>query len=101
MKALSGPGCGMDYLSPITGSILQGPTASQQQAADKTSQLRRQRQMQRNITAQDEQLEYQVESAEELSAIREERDSDHPHRRRPSQNPAPNDSDEPHIDLTA
>ena len=90
----------MDYLNPITGSILQGPTASQLQSADKTSQLRRQRRMQRNIAVQDEQLEYQVESAEELSAIREERDSDH-HRRRPSQNPAPNDSDEPHIDLTA
>lgn len=90
----------MDYLNPITGSILQGPTASQLQSADKTSQLRRQRRMQRNIAVQDEQLEYQVESAEELSAIREERDSDHP-RRRPAQSPANDDSDEPHIDLTA
>jgi len=90
----------MDYLNPITGSILQGPQASQQQSADKARQLRRQRQMQRNIAEQDEQLEYQVESAEELSAIREDRDSDH-HRRRPSQEPSDKDSDEPHIDLTA
>ncbi|MCC6424539.1 MAG: hypothetical protein IT447_13780 [Phycisphaerales bacterium] len=91
----------MDYLSPITGSILQGPTASQQQSAEKTSQLRRQRQMQRNIAVQDEQLEYQVESAEELSAIREERNQDHPQRKRPTPNPSAEDSDEPHIDLTA
>ncbi|MCC7351686.1 MAG: hypothetical protein IT446_14085 [Phycisphaerales bacterium] len=91
----------MDYLSPITGSILQGPTASQQQSADKTSQLRRQRRMQRNIAVQDEQLEYQVESAEELSAIREERNSDHPHHRPPTHQPTSDDSDEPHIDLTA
>lgn len=90
----------MNFLNPIAGSILQGPQASQEQSADKVRQLRRQRQMQRNIAVQDEQMEYQVESAEELSAIREERDSDH-RRRQPPQYPAADDNDEPHIDLTA
>jgi hypothetical protein len=59
----------MTDLNPITGSILQAPLVQQLRAADKSKQLRRTLDIEKNAAApSEEETEESVASAEELSA---------------------------------
>lgn len=94
----------MTQFNPLVGSILQSTQVQRQQAAAKSRDARRAMEIEKNIALQDEQLEHQVESSEELKPIREERQSDHQRSRNSQSHTAesssPNDS-RPSLDLTA
>jgi len=89
----------MTQLNPFVNSVLQSGVVQRQQAAVKQAQIRRTQQLAKNVAAEDEQLESQVENTEELKPVRPEQDSDQrPHK----DNEPPKDDDEkPRLDLTA
>jgi hypothetical protein len=85
----------MTQFNPFVGSVLQSTLVQRQQSAEKSSQIRRTQQLQKNIAAEDEQLKEQVESSQELTPAREQRDTDeHPKHNH-------DDEDDDHVDLTA
>jgi hypothetical protein len=90
----------MTQFNPFVNSTLQSPVVQRQQAAAKATQVRRVQQLARNVAAEDEQLESQVESSEELTPTRKQQDSDQRPKREP-QSSQDSDSDQPHVDLTA
>ena len=89
----------MTQFNPFVNSTLQSPVVQRQQAATKASQIRRAQQLARNVAAEDEQLESQVESSEELTPTRREQDSDQRPKKDPQQ--PKGDDEPPHVDLTA
>ncbi len=62
----------MTYFNPLTGAPLQGGQVQEQLAAAKARQVRRAQAVARNVAAAGDTFEHQVESTEELSAIRDE-----------------------------
>ena len=93
----------MSQINPFTGSILQSPQVQRQQAADKDRQVRKAQERTKNTALTDDQTEHQVESSEELAAVKD--DQRHQRRfKRPKHTgkTSPEDKDEdPHLDLTA
>lgn len=89
----------MTQFNPLVGSILQSTQVQRQQAAAKARDVRRAREVEKNIALQDDVLEHQVESSEELKPIREERQSDHPRSRRGAAQNPPSESG-PRLDVT-
>src|SRR5690348_4516795 len=98
-------GRSMSQINPFTGSVLQAPQVQRQQATDKDRQLRRAADQQKNAALQGEQLEHQVESAEELPEIHDQDTPDPRKRKKRSQghdeDQKDTGADEQHIDVTA
>ena len=88
----------MSQVNPFAGYIAGSSHVQRQQALHKDRQVRRTQQLAKNIALQDDQLEHQVESSEELSPIRDERDTDPKERKR--KRPPPKD-EPPHVDVRA
>ena len=65
----------MTYFNPLTGAPLQGGQVQEQLAAAKARQVRRAQTVARNVAAEGDTFEHQVESTEELSAIHDEQQS--------------------------
>jgi hypothetical protein len=95
----------MTQINPFVGSVVQSTQVQRQQAAAKDRDVRKAREMEKNLALQDDQLEHQVESSEELKAIREERPSDHRRDRKQEhhqhQKQQQTDQDKPNLDVTA
>lgn len=95
----------MSEITPFIASVLQSPGVQKQQAAEKTSQIRRQQELRRNVAAEGDRYQRVVESPEEIKPIHDERDDARDHRRkrqRHSPNHASEDGDPPpHLDVTA
>jgi hypothetical protein len=93
----------MDFINPLAGSLLQSTAVQRQQSADKQRQVRRAQAIERDVAAQDDQLEHQVESSEELPPVNDE----HPeheqqkNKKRGMHNKPDEDDNQPHLDLTA
>lgn len=95
----------MSEITPFIASVLQSPGVQKQQTAEKTSQLRRQQELRRNIAAEGDRYQRVVESPEEIKPIHDERDDARNHKRkkrRHLQDSAENTDDlTPHLDVTA
>ena len=96
----------MSQINPFTGSILQAPQVQRQQATDKDRHLRRASDLSKNAALQDDQLEHQVESSEELTPThadqKQQRQFKRPRTKHEGdETPDEKDGEEPHIDLTA
>ncbi len=94
----------MDAINPIAGSLMQSPAASAQQSLEKTRHVRRMQLLEKDVAAEDEQLEHQVENSQEVVEIHDE-DNAHPENQRRRKKP---EADEPSgdqppggLDLTA
>ena len=68
-------GWGMTSFNPLTGASLPGGQVQEQLAAAKARQVRRAQTVARNVAAEGDTFEHQVESTEELSAIHDEQQS--------------------------
>lgn len=92
----------MTDFNPLAGAILGSAQVQQQSDLQKQRQLRRAQTLRKNVAAQADQLDHQVESPEE-PAPTDDGPSDHPGRqkKRDPRNPANQDDDRPHIDLKA
>jgi predicted helicase len=77
----------MTQFNPIAGSILQSTPLQRQQASEKARQLRHVQQLEKNIAAEDDRLEHQVESSEELKNIHEDQSQGQSQQRKPKQEP--------------
>jgi hypothetical protein len=94
----------MSQINPLAGSILQSTQLQREQDGQKVQQVRRAEQLRKNIAAEDDRLEHQVESAEELRSVREDGNSGSNGKRRQPGEPghADDEGDEAgHIDVTA
>jgi hypothetical protein len=91
-------------INPFSGYVAQGTQVERLQAAEKTRQVRREQTLSKNVAAQDDQLEHQVESADAIVSIHDDQQQQNPqqHQSRQEQ-PQPEDGEEPppHIDITA
>ncbi len=76
----------MSQINHFAGSVLQATQVQKQQETEKNRQVRRANALLKNIAVEDDRLEYQVESPEEIKPIREESREGH---------------EPPHVDLTA
>jgi hypothetical protein len=89
-------------INPFSGYVAQGSQVERLQAADKARQVRREQTLSKNVAAQDDQLEHQVESADAIVSIHDDQRGQNPqqHQRR---NPSKPDEGEepPHLDVTA
>lgn len=95
----------MDIINPLAGSYAQSTQVQRQQSADKQRQVRRTQVVQKNVALQDDQLEHQVESSEELPPLHDEQPEHEQQKRRKrggaDTNADENEDDHPHLDLTA
>jgi hypothetical protein len=91
----------MTYINPISGTAMAAAVQQEQLATDKTRQIRRQQNAQRNAAATD-QFEHVVENAEEVAPIhddasREGKPKYAPREKKPDgENPS---EDKPRIDV--
>jgi hypothetical protein len=91
----------MTQLNPLAGSILGSAQAQHHVDVEKSRQVRRAQVLQKNVALQDDQLEHQVESSEELAPIHHEAEGQgQQDPRHPSKKQKPED-EKPHIDLKA
>ena len=95
----------MTYFNPLAGTPLQGGQVQEQLAAAKARQVRRAQTLARNVAAEGDTFEHQVESAEDLSDIRDGQNSggqpDPRGRRDDEQDPPAGDDDHPRLDVKA
>jgi hypothetical protein len=94
----------MSQIDPFTASVLQSPYVQRQQASEKDRQARKAADQEKDAALADDQLEHQVESAEELTPIHEQEKQDRDFKRSRHGHSADadeEDGEEPHLDLTA
>jgi hypothetical protein len=90
----------MDMINPLATSLYQSTQLQEQQSVEKQRIIRRAQAMEKDVAAKDDELEHQVESAEEPTAIHdEEPDNDEPREQKQSRKGAKEEP--PHLDLTA
>ncbi len=90
----------MSAVNPLAGAILQSVQTQRQMATEKERQVRHEQDLERNIAAEDDRFEHQVESADIVTDPDEgqqQRDKQNPKRKKPKKD----DDDKPHVDLTA
>ena len=92
----------MTELNPLSGAILQSLQSQRQQGIEKERQVRRAQILSKDVAAQDDRFEHQVESADELPHVNdEERQQQENAKRQPRQKSHDADEEEPRIDLKA
>jgi len=90
----------MTDFNPLSGSILGSAQAQHHVEAEKTRQVRRAQALRKNVALQDDQLEHQVESSEELTPIHDEYEGQGQQEPRQPKKQK-DDGENPHIDLKA
>ncbi|HWB54468.1 MAG TPA: hypothetical protein VG722_09755 [Tepidisphaeraceae bacterium] len=91
----------MTQFNPLSGAIFQSGMVQQQQAADKTSQIRRNQQLEKNAALEDDQMENQVESSEEITPVDDADEQSLDQFNRRNKKPYKGEDGKPHIDVTA
>jgi hypothetical protein len=88
--------------NPLAGALMGGAQAQQQVDVEKQRQLRRAQALRKNVALQDDQLEHQVESSEEISPVHDESEGKSgggdKHPGHPPKHP---DNSHPHVDVKA
>lgn len=94
----------MTYINPLAGALLTGSVAQQQASTEKARQVRRAQTVARNIAAQADTLDHEVENPEAVTPVRDEgsgpqqpRDG----RRQPGSEPPADGNDEGRLDVRA
>jgi hypothetical protein len=94
----------MTQINPLAGAIMGSAQAQHQAAVQKQRQVRRSQTQRKNLTADDDQLEHQVESSEEVTPIHDEGNK-HPDKRdgQPHRHAKDSDTSElpSHLDVKA
>jgi hypothetical protein len=92
----------MTDFNPLAGAILGSSQAQQIADLQKQRQVRRAQTLRKNAAAPDEQLDHQVESAEEIAPLHDA-PNEHPDQqsKRDPRHPKPKADDKPHIDVKA
>jgi hypothetical protein len=89
-------------INPFSGYVAQGTQVERLQAAEKSRQVRREQTLSKNVAAQDDQLEHQVESADAIVSIHDDGQHQNPHQHQRRNPPKPDEGeDPPHLDVTA
>ncbi len=94
----------MSYINPFAAVLQASPAAQRQLSADKARQSRQSTALTRNIAADDDRLEHQVDSAEFVSSIHDEQSQhDEPgqHQRKRHAEAEDTDAAEPRLDIKA
>lgn len=93
----------MSQINPFTASVLQTPQVQRQQSVDKDRQVRRAAELAKNTALADDQMEHQVESAEELTPLTEEQRRERRFKKPTHHKPKPDttEDDESHLDIQA
>jgi len=93
----------MDTINPLAGYLQQSVQVERSASDDKQRNVRRSQVLEKNVAAQDDELEHQVESTEDIVQIHDEQ-KDQPPGKRSKRHPQPttDDKDKPaRLDLTA
>lgn len=90
----------MTQFNPLTGAILQSPMVQQQQSSEKTSQIRRSQQLEKNAALEEDELEHQVESSEELTPTDDDHAGQGGQYKRRGKTPYKGDDGREHVDIT-
>ena len=92
----------MTDFNPLAGAILGSAQVQQQIDLQKQRQLRRAQALRKNVAAQSDRLDHQVESPEEAAPIYDNSD-EQPHQKskRDPRHPPAKDDGNPHIDVRA
>ena len=91
-------------INSLSGALIQSTQLQLQQASDKTKQARRAQDLARNVTAEDEELENQIENAEEVTPVHEDSRKQDKHRKQQQHKHEEEESDDPgsaRLDLKA
>jgi hypothetical protein len=94
----------MDIINPLAGYLQGSSQVERTQTDEKQRQVRRSQILEKNVAAQDDELEHQVESTEDVVEIHDEQHEQPPKKRSPRHSaPPPTDgeTDPSHLDLTA
>ena len=90
----------MSAVNPLAGAILQSVQTQRQMATEKERQISHEQDLHKNIAAEDDRFEHQVESAEIVTDPDEgnqQHDKQNPKRKKSKQD----EDEKPHVDLTA
>ncbi|HEY1686322.1 MAG TPA: hypothetical protein VGG19_16260 [Tepidisphaeraceae bacterium] len=91
----------MSQLNPLSGAILQTGYVQQQQSAEKSAQLRRSQELEKDAALEDDELEHQVESSGEETPIDDGNDKRGGDFKKNKKKPYKGDDGQQHVDLTA
>jgi hypothetical protein len=93
----------MDTINPLAGYLQQSVQVERSASDDKQRQVRRSQVLEKNVATQDDELEHQVESTEDVVQIHDEQKDQPPSKRRKRHLPTPttDENTPPHLDLTA
>lgn len=92
----------MTDFNPMAGAILGSAQAQHQIDVQKQGQLRRAQTLRKNVATQDDQLEHQVESTEEIQPVdAREHEQSRQQKQDPRQPGRQKDDDRPRIDVKA
>jgi len=93
----------MDTINPLAGYLQQSVQVERSASDAKQRQVRRSQILEKNVATQDDEMEHQVESTEEVVQIHDEQ-KDQPESKHPKRHPRQeiDEKDQPpHLDLTA
>jgi len=91
----------MTDFNPLSGAVLGSTQAQHQIDIEKQRQLRRTQTLRKNVAANDDQLEHQVESSDQVPAVQDENKGQPQDRRNDSRRRHPGKDQRPHIDVKA
>ncbi len=93
----------MDTINPLAGYLQQSVQVERSASDQKQREVRRAQVLEKNVATEDDELEHQVESTEDVVEIHDEQHEQPPSKRSKRHPPQPPiDEDEPpHLDLTA
>ena len=91
----------MSQVNPLAGAILQSITSQRQIGVEKEQQVRREQVLERNIAAEDDRFEHQVESSDTVTPTNDGQSNHDQHGRKKQKKGKDDGQEEPHIDLTA
>lgn len=89
----------MTSINPFSGFVAQAASVERTQAQDKSSQVRRSAELSKKLATRDDEMEHQVESFDEVTAIHDEQGS--PQQDRPKHHKKEDEEEPPHLDVTA
>jgi hypothetical protein len=93
----------MDLINPLANSLMGSTQVDRSRSDEKQREIRRTQILEKNVAAEDDELEHQVESTEDVVEIHDEQHEQPPSKRpKPHLPQPPADEDEPpHLDLKA
>ena len=89
----------MSQINPLAGTILQSITAQRQMGVEKERQVRREQILEKNIAAEDDRFEHQVESSDIVTEANDGQQQGE--QKNPKKRKSEKEQEEPRLDLTA